>query len=43
MDGAKVMLAVCCNKKALKQNSFKPFQKQEKGEKKKYRKKICQG
>lgn len=37
MDGAKAMLAVCRHKSALKQNAFKPFQKQKRFEKKKYR------
>lgn len=37
MDGARAMLAVCSHKRALKQNAFKPFQKPEKIEKKKYR------
>ena len=39
MDGAKAMLAVCRHKSALKQNAFKPFQKPEKSEKNKYRRK----
>ena len=37
IEGAKAMLAVCRHKKALKQNAFKPFQKPERIEKKKYR------
>ena len=37
IEGAKAMLAVCRHKEALKQNAFKPFQKLEKVEKKKYR------
>ncbi len=40
IEGAKAMLAVCRHKNALKQNAFKPFQKLEKGEKKKYRTKY---
>lgn len=42
MDGAKAMLAVCRHKRALKQNAFKPFQKQEKSEQKKYQTKHVQ-
>jgi hypothetical protein len=37
MEGAQAMLAVCRHKTILKQNAFKPFQKLEKVEKKKYR------
>ena len=37
IEGAKAMLAVCRHKRDLKQNAFKPFQKPEKVEKKKYR------
>jgi hypothetical protein len=37
IEGAKAMLAVCRHKTALKQNAFKPFQKSDKVEKKKYR------
>ena len=37
IEGAKAMLAICRHKRDLKQNAFKPFQKSEKVEKKKYR------
>jgi ribonucleotide reductase beta subunit family protein with ferritin-like domain len=35
IEGAKAMLAVCCHKKALKQNAFMPFHMPEKIERKK--------
>ena len=39
IEGAKAMLAVCRHKDELRQNAFKPFQKPEKVEKKKSRRK----
>ena len=39
IEGAKAMLAICRHKRDLKQNAFKPFQKPEKVEEKKYYKK----
>jgi hypothetical protein len=42
MDGANAMLAVCRYKNDLKQNAFKPFQKSDKSERKKYRRKQIQ-